>query len=154
MGVNLGYEYRNEHVRYLARTRPMKADCIVGTGGAYPRIDNSLSVNEGSWNCACRWPRTSPASNDLVFDTGFRYSDYSTAASAPTPTSSSCSTRPSPTSASAASYNRAIRAPTIIELFIPQLVGQIAVRGRSVRARRDHGRRGRYRLAQCLQAPA
>ena len=45
VGVNVGYEYRKERVRYLPDAA-FESGMIVGTGGAYPRIDNSLSVNE------------------------------------------------------------------------------------------------------------
>ncbi len=71
---------------------------------------------------------------DLLFDTGYRYSNYSSTPSgsnqigfeAHTRTNSKCSTRPYATFRLRVGYDKAIRAPSVIELYNPELVALIA----------------------------
>ena len=74
-----------------------------------------------------------PGAKDLLFDTGYRYSSYASSAagrprsgSRPTRTNSKCSTRPIHDVRLRIAYDKAIRAPSIIELYNPELVGLIA----------------------------
>jgi len=104
VGVNVGYEYRRERVRYLPDAA-YESGLIVGTGGAYPRIDNALSVKEGFAEVRAPLVQGKPGVHELLIDTGYRYSDYSTGVTTDTykfelqyapvahPASSSCTCR-------------------------------------------------------------
>ena len=107
------------------RTPPSSSGLIVGTGGANPSIDNSISVNEVFGEVRVPIAQGLPGIHDLVADAGYRYSDYSTGGSTDT-YKFELQYAPIADLRFRASYNRAIRAPTIVELFNPQLVGKIA----------------------------
>ncbi|MEO8306949.1 MAG: TonB-dependent receptor [Pseudomonadota bacterium] len=124
VGVNVGYEYRNERVRYVPDAA-FESGLIVGTGGAYPRLDNSLSVNEAFAEVRVPLVQGKPGIDELLVDAGYRFSDYSTGVSANT-YKFEVQYSPIADYRFRASYNRAIRAPSIVELFVPQLVGKIA----------------------------
>jgi outer membrane receptor protein involved in Fe transport len=124
VGVNLGYEYRRERIRYTPDAA-YESGLIVGTGGAYPAIDNSLSVKEGFAELRVPIVQGRPGIHDLVADAGYRYSDYSSGVTTDT-WKLEVQYAPVADLRLRASYNRAIRAPSIVELFVPQLVGKIA----------------------------
>jgi outer membrane receptor protein involved in Fe transport len=124
IGINVGYEYRKERVRY-APDAAMESGLIVGIGGAYPAIDSSLAVKEGFAEVRVPLVQDKPGIHELLFDTGYRYSDYSSGVTADT-YKFELQYAPVPDLRLRASYNRAIRAPSIVELFVPQLVGKIA----------------------------
>ena len=124
VGVNVGYEYRKERVKYIPDAA-FESGLIVGTGGAYPRIDNSLSVNEAFAEVRVPLVQGKPGVDELLVDAGYRFSDYSTGVSANT-YKFEVQYAPIADYRFRASYNRAIRAPSIVELFVPQLVGKIA----------------------------
>lgn len=124
LGINVGYEYREEHVLYNPDAAFM-AGLIVGLGGAYPSIDSTEKVNEGFVEVRVPLIQGVPGIHDLVADAGYRYSDYKTAGGVDT-YKFELQYAPVPDVRLRASYNRAIRAPSIVELFNPQLVGKIA----------------------------
>jgi outer membrane receptor protein involved in Fe transport len=124
VGINVGYEYRKERVRYLPDAA-YESGLIVGTGGAYPRIDNSLSVKEGFTEVRVPLVQQRPGVHDLLVDAGYRYSDYSSGVTTDT-YKFELQYAPVADYRFRASYNRAIRAPNIVELFVPQLVGKVA----------------------------
>lgn len=124
VGVNVGYEYRRERIVYTPDAA-YESGMIVGTGGAYPAIDNALAVDEGFAEVRVPLVQGRPGIHDLVADAGYRYSDYSSGASTNT-YKFEVQYAPIPDLRLRASYNRAIRAPSIVELFVPQLVGKIA----------------------------
>jgi iron complex outermembrane receptor protein len=124
VGVNFGYEYRKEHVRYVPDAAIL-GGLIVGTGGANPSIDNSITVNEFFGEVRVPIAQGLPGIFDLVADAGYRYSDYSTAGGTDT-YKFELQYAPIADVRFRGSYNHAIRAPAIVELFNPQLVGKIA----------------------------
>lgn len=124
IGVNIGYEYREEHVLYRPDAAFI-AGLIVGLGGAYPALDAKQSVHEGFAEVRVPIVQGRPGIHDLVFDAGYRYSDYSTAGGVDT-YKFELQYAPIPDLRFRASYNRAIRAPSISELFNPELVGKIS----------------------------
>lgn len=124
VGINVGYEYRKEHIRYVPDAA-YESGLIVGTGGAYPSIDNSLAVKEGFAEVRVPLVQGRTGVHGLVADAGYRYSDYTTAGGIDT-YKLELQYAPVADLRFRASYNRAIRAPSIVELFVPQLVGKIA----------------------------
>lgn len=123
VGVNVGYEYRKEHIMYQPDAA-YESGLIVGTGGAYPAIDNSLSVTEGFAEVRVPLVQERTGVYDLVFDAGYRHSEYSTSVSADT-YKFELQYAPIRDYRFRASFNHAIRAPSIVELYNPQLVGKI-----------------------------
>jgi outer membrane receptor protein involved in Fe transport len=124
VAVNIGYEYRREAVVYAPDAAEL-GGLIVGLGGAYPAIDTGYSVKEGFAEVRVPIVQGKPGIQDLVFDAGYRYSDYSTAGSTNT-YKFELQYAPIADVRFRGSYNRAIRAPSIVELFSPQLVGKIS----------------------------
>jgi iron complex outermembrane recepter protein len=124
LGVNLGYEYRRERIRYQPDAA-FESGLIVGNGGAYPRIDNALAVKEGSVELRVPLVQGRPGIHDLFAGAGYRYSDYTSGVQTDT-YKFDLQYAPIQDYRLRASYNRAIRAPSIVELFVPQLVGKIA----------------------------
>jgi iron complex outermembrane recepter protein len=124
VAINLGYEYRKEHVKFVPDAA-IESGLIVGAGGADPRISNSVSVNELSAELRVPIASGLPGVHDLVAGAGYRYSDYSTAGGVNT-YKFDVQYAPMPDLRFRASFNRAIRAPSIVELFVPQKVGKIS----------------------------
>ncbi len=147
VAVNVGYEYRKESVRY-APDAAIKSGLIVGQGGALPPIDASQSVNEGFAELRVPLAQGRPGIHDLVFDAGYRYSDYSSGVTANT-YKLELQYAPISDLRLRASYNRAIRAPSIVELFVPPLVGKIAF-GEDPCAPSEDGTPAAATLAQCM----
>jgi outer membrane receptor protein involved in Fe transport len=124
VAVNFGYEYRKESVLYAPDAATVSG-LIVGAGGASPAIDNSISVKEFNGEVRIPIAHGIPGIHDLVADAGYRYSDYSTAGGVDT-FKFGLQYSPVEDVRFRSSFNRAIRAPSIVELFNPQLVGKIS----------------------------
>jgi iron complex outermembrane receptor protein len=124
VGVNVGYEYRKEHVRYEPDAAIL-GGLIVGTGGANPSIDNSISVNEIFGEVRVPIAQGLPGIFDLSANAGYRYSDYSTAGGTDT-YKLELQYAPIADVRFRGSFNHAIRAPAVVELYNPQLVGKIS----------------------------
>ncbi len=87
-------------------------------------IDNGLSVEEESIELRAPLVQDKAAIKSLVAAAGFRRSDYSVSGQVNT-YKFDLQYAPIPDVRLRASYNRAIRAPNIIELYNPQLIGKI-----------------------------
>ncbi|MBV9621651.1 MAG: TonB-dependent receptor [Gammaproteobacteria bacterium] len=125
VAVNLGYEHRNENVTFTPDAAELSG-LLSGFGGAATAINNSISVDEEFIELRAPLAQDKPLAQDLVFDTGFRRSDYST--SGPVNTYKfELQWAPIRDLRFRGSFQRAIRAPNIIELYNPQVVGLIQV---------------------------
>jgi iron complex outermembrane recepter protein len=123
VAVNVGYEHRSEQLRF----RPDSAETgglLSGFGGAPVPIDNGQSVNEGFIEIRAPLIQDKPGVKELLFDAGFRRSDYSIVGAVSTH-KFELQYAPVDDFRLRASFQRAIRAPSIIELFNPQIIGQI-----------------------------
>jgi outer membrane receptor protein involved in Fe transport len=123
MAINLGYEHRAEKLRF----RPDAAELsglLSGFGGASVAIDNTITVSE--WFTEFRAPLISDrrAIHALTAGAGYRTSKYSLAGNVNT-YKFDLQYSPTVSLQFRGSLQRAIRAPSIVELFNPQLVGQI-----------------------------
>jgi iron complex outermembrane recepter protein len=123
IGVNVGFEHRNDH-EYFQPDSAEQSGQLSGFGSAAVPIDNSLSVKEGFVEVRAPLVQDKPGVKDLLFDTGYRYSDYSTNVKTHT-YKFELQYAPIADYRFRASYDKAIRAPSIIELYNPQLVGLI-----------------------------
>jgi iron complex outermembrane receptor protein len=131
IGVNVGFEHRNDH-EYFQPDFAEQNQYLSGFGSAAVPIDNSLAVKEGFAEIRAPLLQDLPLVKELLFDTGYRYSDY-TSKAATTSTEFQAHTykfevqyAPIQDVRLRVSYDKAIRAPSIVELYNPQLVGLIA----------------------------
>ncbi|HZF31247.1 MAG TPA: TonB-dependent receptor [Gammaproteobacteria bacterium] len=125
LSVNIGYETREDNVNF----KPDEAELsglLSGFGGASVAIDQSISVDEYFAELRVPLVQDKKGASDLSIDVGFRTSDYSTSGNANT-SKFEIQYAPVDSVRLRASYNTAIRAPSIIELFNPQSVGQITI---------------------------
>ena len=125
MAVNIGYEHRSEEITFSPDAAEQSGD-LSGFGGASVAIDKSYTVDEGFVEFRIPLVQGKPGIRDLLFDTGARRSDYTTAGVINTH-KFELQYAPIEDLRFRSSFQRAIRAPSLIELFNPVLVGQIAI---------------------------
>jgi len=120
VGVAFGFHQRRDHLQYLPDAAEEGGD-LSGAGGASVRVNNSLRVAEAYAEGRVPLVQDKPFFDDLTAELGFRYSDYSTGIQAKT-WKIGLQWAPTPDIRFRGSYNKAIRAPSIIELYSPQTV--------------------------------
>ena len=123
IAVNIGAEHRNENVT-LSPDATEESGQLSGLGGAVTPIDSSLSVTEEFLEVLVPLVQDKPLAKELVINPGFRRSDYSTSGVVNT-YKFDIQWQPIEDLRVRASYQRAIRAPSIVELFNEPLVGLI-----------------------------
>ena len=124
VGVNIGFEHRNEHETY-SPDAVTTSGLLSGAGGAQVPLDAGQSVKEEFLEIRAPLAQDKPGAKDLLFDTGYRRSDYSTAGVTNT-YKFEVQYAPIEDYRLRFSYDRAIRAPSIVELFNAPNVGLIA----------------------------
>jgi iron complex outermembrane recepter protein len=127
VGVNVGFEHRNDH-EYFQPDGAEQSGLLSGFGSAAVPIDNSISVAEEFAELRAPLVQDKPFAKELLFDTGFRHSDYTHAGAASTITNTykfEVQYAPIEDYRLRISYDKAIRAPSVIELYNPPLVGGI-----------------------------
>lgn len=125
VAFNVGFETRREEV-FFKPDAASESGLLSGAGGASVPIDNSQSVDEAFVEVRAPLVQGKTGIYDLVFDAGYRHSDYSLAGGVDTH-KFEVQYAPIQSLRFRGSYQRAIRAPSIIELFNPPLVGQIQI---------------------------
>jgi iron complex outermembrane receptor protein len=125
LSLNVGYETRKDAINF----KPDEAEqsgLLSGFGGAAVAIDKSVSVNEYFAELRVPLLQDRPHVQDLSLDAGFRQSDYSTSGKV---NASKFEVQFAPTVSTRLrlSLNKAIRAPSIIELYNPQQISQITI---------------------------
>lgn len=124
IAFNIGYERRAEEQTYSPDEASVSG-LLAGFGTAVA-LDKSYTVNEGFVEFRVPLVQDKTGIKDLAFDTGYRRSDYST--SGPVDTYKfEVQYAPLVDMRFRGSYQRAVRAPSLIELFSPQFVGQVAI---------------------------
>jgi iron complex outermembrane recepter protein len=119
MAVNAGAEYRAETLRFAPDAVELSGR-LSGFGGAAVAIDQRVSVDEGFLEIRVPIAQDQPRIRDLTFDAGYRYSRYSTAGETNT-YKFGLEFAPIADIRLRASYDRAVRAPNLIELYTPLL---------------------------------
>jgi outer membrane receptor protein involved in Fe transport len=118
IGVALGIERRVDTLAYLP-------DGVLGSGdlsggsGASPTIDESTDVSESFIEVRVPLVQDRSGAQDLIFEAGYRYSDYALSGGADT-YKFGLQWQPIDSLRLRASFNHAIRAPSLLELFTPQ----------------------------------
>jgi len=123
VAINFGYEHRNEHVEFTPDAG-LASGQLSGFGSAAVGIDNSVSVSEGFIEVRVPLVQDRPGAQDLIFDTAYRYSDYSSTGAVDT-YKFELQYAPVDSLRFRGSYQRAVRAPTVVELYNGSLVGLI-----------------------------
>jgi iron complex outermembrane receptor protein len=123
LAINIGYEHRNEHVEFQPDAG-LASGQLSGFGSAAVGIDNTVSVSEGFVEVRVPLVQDKPGIKDLIFDTAYRLSDYSSTGRVNT---YKFETQYAPTDSFRfrASYQHAVRSPTVVELYNGALVGLI-----------------------------
>ncbi len=122
IGVDVGFEHRNDN-EYFLPDYAEENQLLSGFGSAAVAINNSISVSEEFIEVRAPLIQNVTGVKELLFDGGYRRSDYST--SGPTNTYKfELQYAPIDDYRLRLSYDKAIRAPSVVELFNPQLVGQ------------------------------
>ncbi len=127
VAVSAGTEYRAEYLQDLvsesfAQGNPPTTD-LYGQGGATPnRPRAGFNVVEGFGELKAPLVQEKPFVEDLSFNAGYRYSSYSTAGSV-SAYKYGLEYQPVDDFRLRASYERAVRAPNVLELFSPLNVG-------------------------------
>jgi outer membrane receptor protein involved in Fe transport len=131
VAINAGFEHRNDH-EFFQPDYAEQNQLLSGFGSASAAIDESLAVIEGFTEIRAPLIQDMPGAKELLFDTGYRYSSYSTV-SGTNDISFKAHTykfevqyAPIQDVRLRVSYDQAIRAPSVIELYNPEIVGLIA----------------------------
>jgi outer membrane receptor protein involved in Fe transport len=118
VGVAFGFHNRRDHMIYRPDEAELSGD-LSGFGGASTPIDNSLRVTEVYGEARVPLVQKHPWVEDLLLEAGYRYSDYSTGIQAKT-YKLGLQYAPTDDIRFRVSYQKAIRAPNILELYTPQ----------------------------------
>lgn len=122
LGVAFGAEYRRESLSLNVDQEFASGD-LSGQGG--PTLGNAGSFDVYELFGEARLPlmQDQPFAKDLTVEAGYRFSDYNTAANITHTYKFGVNWSPVDDIKVRASYNRAVRAPNVVELFTPQGVG-------------------------------
>jgi outer membrane receptor protein involved in Fe transport len=120
VGVSFGGEYRREHLDFLSDSLTSSGQ-LNGAGGASPPVNGSYDVYELFGEARVPVVQNQPWVKDLTLELAYRYSDYSNAGVTHTYKASGDWTIIDGLRIRAG-YNRAVRAPNVVELFSPQNV--------------------------------
>jgi iron complex outermembrane recepter protein len=124
LGVNIGFEHRNDHLSFAPDSGELSG-LLSGFGGASVAIDQSIWVNEEFMELRAPLMQERPGVKDLVVDTGFRHSDYNLAGGVNT-YKFEVQYSPIEDFRFRGGYQRAIRAPNILELYTPPGFGLLS----------------------------
>lgn len=125
--VNFGYEHRKDSVTF----NPDAAETsgvLAGFSGALTSIDQSYDINDGFVEVRLPIAHNQPALYDLTTDVGYRYSNYSTSGATNT-YKFEVQYAPTQDARLRFSFDRAVRAPNLIELYLSPAFGQENVFG-------------------------
>jgi outer membrane receptor protein involved in Fe transport len=121
VGVNIGVEYRRDHLDENFDEEQQQGDLSGGGGQALP-TSGATNTKEVYFEVRVPIAHDQPLVKDLTLDGGYRYSHYSEAGNDST-YKIGVEYRPIDDLLIRGSYNRAVRAPNVQELFAPDVVG-------------------------------
>ena len=120
VGVSFGAEYRREHLDFSADLATSAGE-LNGLGAALPPVNGGYDVYELYGEARVPLVQDQPWAKDITAEFAYRYSDYSNAGTTNTYKASGDWTVIDGLRFRAG-YNRAVRAPNVVELFAPQNV--------------------------------
>ena len=124
IGINFGWEHRKETVQYTPDDASNSGQ-LSGAGGTQEPLDNSVGVSEEFVELRVPLAQDLPFAKDVIVGSGFRHSSYSVSGGVNT-YKFDLQWAPIADIRFRGSYNRAIRAPSVSELFDKQNIGLIA----------------------------
>ena len=127
VGMNVGYEHRMDSVTFSPDAAETSGD-LSGFSGALVPINEHYDINEAFVEFRVPIARDIPGAYDLTADTGYRYSNYNTTGSTNT-YKFEVQYAPIQDARLRFSFDRAVRAPNLIELFLSPSFGQEDVVG-------------------------
>ena len=119
-GVAIGTEYRRESIQFTSDEEIQTGD-LEGAGGASPAVNGAFDVYELFAELQAPLVQDKPWVKSLQLSAAYRFSDYSTAGVTDT-YSVGLEYAPVQDIRFRGSWQRAVRAPNILELFSPQNV--------------------------------
>ena len=143
--MNFGYEHRTDTVTFSPDAAELSG-ALAGFSGATVPINEGYGINEAFFEVRAPLAHDLPGVQDLTVDTGYRYSDYNTTGQTNT-YKFEVQYAPIEDVRARFSFDRAVRAPNLIELFVAPSYGQENVVGSTIPARARHPRRRRRRAA-------
>jgi outer membrane receptor protein involved in Fe transport len=149
VGINIGVEWRSEDLRFKPDAAELSGN-LSGFAGASVAIDDGYNVKEAFTEIRAPLVHGLTGIYDLVADVGYRYSDYSTAGTADT-YKFEVQYAPIEDVRFRASFQHALRAPNIIELFTPQAYGQQSFFGVDPCAVQPDGSPAALSLEDCMR---
>jgi outer membrane receptor protein involved in Fe transport len=126
IAVNIGAEHRADQLAYSPDQEELAND-LAGFSGAGTAINGGYHVLEEFIELRAPLAEHQTGAEQLTAGAAFRHSDYSTAAGAVNTFKFDLQYAPVPDLFLRASFDRAIRAPNIIELLIPDAVTNTSV---------------------------
>ena len=150
IALNVGAEHRLETLDFAPDAAELSG-ALAGYSGALVAIDQKYSVNEGFLEMRVPIAQSQPGIYDLTVDSGYRYSNYSTAGVTNT-YKFEVQYAPLPDVRLRYSYDQVVRAPNLIELYTPQVYGQSNVVGQDPCAPTNNGADTRHRQSDRLRA--
>jgi outer membrane receptor protein involved in Fe transport len=127
LGLNFGYEHRTDTVTFSPDGAELSG-ALAGFSGATVPIDEGYGINEAFFEVRVPLAHDLPGVEDLTVDTGYRYSDYNTTGQTNT-YKFEVQYAPIEDVRARFSFDRAVRAPNLIELFVAPSYGQEDVVG-------------------------
>jgi outer membrane receptor protein involved in Fe transport len=118
VGVAGGAEYRRENLELRVDAEFDTGD-LAGQGGATHGVSGTFDVYELFGEARVPLAQDMPFAKDVSLDVGYRFSDYSSAGTTDTYKIEG-DWKPIDDIRFRASYERAVRAPNVVELFTPQ----------------------------------
>jgi outer membrane receptor protein involved in Fe transport len=149
VALNVGVEYRSEDLSFKPDAAELSGN-LAGFSGASVAIDDGYDVTEAFGEIRVPLVQGLTGVYDLVADAGYRWSDYSTAGSVDT-YKFELQYAPIRDLRFRGSFQHAIRAPNIIELFNPPAYGQQSFLGVDPCARQPNGSPATRSLDDCLR---
>lgn len=117
VGVAGGFQIRRDTLSYTPDQAELSND-MAGFGGAAVSVNNALGVTEGFGEVRVPIIQDQPFFRDLSLNAGYRYSAYSTGINART-FKGGGEWAPTGDFRFRGGFNRAVRAPSILELYTP-----------------------------------
>jgi iron complex outermembrane receptor protein len=127
LAVNFGGEHRKDTVTFSPDGAELSGN-LAGFSGALVPIDEHYDINEAFFEVRVPIAHDLPGVHDLTMDTGYRYSDYNTTGTTNT-YKFEVQYAPIQDARVRFSFDRAVRAPNLIELFLAPSYGQENVLG-------------------------
>ncbi len=125
--VNLGYEHRMDSITFNPDGAETSGD-LAGFSGALVNINEHYNIDEAFIELRLPIAHSQPGIYDLMSDVGYRYSNYDTTGSTNT-YKFEVQYAPIRDARLRFSFDRAVRAPNLIELFVAPSFGQENVIG-------------------------